>query len=96
VAGETPKERLMAMGHGYIEMLGDRELLLAQMQLYAACADPEIREIARTGYNMLRSEVARLADGATGEQLHQFFAQGMLLNVAASMDSPELGDPALW
>ena len=29
----TPKERLHSMGHGYIEMLGDRELLLAQMQL---------------------------------------------------------------
>jgi AcrR family transcriptional regulator len=95
-SGATPEERLKAMGRGYIEMLSDRELLLAQMQLYAACADPDIREIARTGYNMLRSEVARLADGATPQQLYEFFAVGMLLNVAASMDSPEIGDPSLW
>ena len=82
----------MSMGHAYIEMLSDRELLLAQMQLYAACADPEIRVVARKGYNMLREEVARLADGASAEELYTFFAQGMLLNVAASMDFPELGD----
>jgi len=94
--GATPKERLMSMGHAYIEMLSDRELLLAQMQLYAACADPEIRVVARKGYNMLRDEVARLADGASADELYTFFAQGMLLNVAASMDFPELGDPATW
>jgi AcrR family transcriptional regulator len=94
--GATPQERLRWMGKGYVEMLADRELLLAQMQLYAACADPEIRAVAREGFNMLREEVARLADGADGEELYAFFAQGMLLNVAASMDFPELGDPSRW
>src|ERR1700724_602368 len=43
--GATPQERLDAMGRAYREMLADRELLLAQMQLYAACSDPELREI---------------------------------------------------
>jgi AcrR family transcriptional regulator len=93
--GETPAERLAAMGQAYVEMLCDRELLLAQMQLYAACADPEIREIARGGYERLRVEVRRLS-GAHGQELHDFFAQGMLCNVAASMDFPELGDPSSW
>ncbi len=51
--GATPDERLAAMGEAYIEMLSDRELLLAQMQLYAACADPEIRAVARAGFDRL-------------------------------------------
>jgi AcrR family transcriptional regulator len=93
--GATPQERLAAMGQAYVRMLSDRELLLAQMQLYAACADPEIREVARAGYERLRVEVARLS-GASGEELHAFFAQGMLLNVAASIDFPELGEAASW
>jgi AcrR family transcriptional regulator len=94
--GDTPQERLEAMGRAYIEMLSDRELLLAQMQLYAACDDPDIRAVARTGYDALRAAVAGFADGASAEMLYAFFAQGMLLNVAASMDFPELGDPSLW
>src|SRR5450755_3882312 len=36
-AGETPAARLQSMGTAYREMLADRELLLGQMQMYAAC-----------------------------------------------------------
>ena len=93
--GENPSERLASMGRAYAEMLADRELLLSQMQLYAACSDPEIREVAREGFQWLREEVARLS-GASGQQLQDFFAMGMLLNVAASMDFPALGDSAGW
>jgi len=93
--GENPTERLASMGRAYAEMLADRELLLSQMQLYAACSDPEIREVAREGFQWLREEVARLS-GASGQQLQDFFAKGMLLNVAASMDFPALGDSAGW
>jgi AcrR family transcriptional regulator len=93
--GEDPTERLASMGRAYAEMLADRELLLSQMQLYAACSDPEIREVAREGFQWLREEVARLS-GASGQQLQDFFAKGMLLNVAASMDYPALGDSAGW
>jgi AcrR family transcriptional regulator len=93
--GTTPEERLESMGQAYIQMLSNRELLLAQMQLYAACADPEIRAVARAGFEQLRAEVGRLS-GASGERLYAFFARGMLLNVAASMDFPLLGDPDSW
>jgi len=93
--GETPAERLESMGRAYREMLADRELLQSQMQLYAACSDPEIREVAREGFRLLVSEVGRLS-GAGGPQLQQFFATGMLLNVAASMDFPALGDREHW
>jgi len=94
-AGATPAERLESMGAAYREMLADRELLLAQMQLYAACSDPELREIARDGFRSLVEDVGRLS-GADGAQLQEFFALGMLLNVAASMDFPALGDVDCW
>jgi AcrR family transcriptional regulator len=93
--GTTPSERLESMGRAYSEMLGDRELLLAQMQLYAACSDPEIREVARDGFRSLVEEASRLS-GATGAELQAFFAMGMLLNVAASIDFPALGDSSSW
>jgi AcrR family transcriptional regulator len=93
--GATPSERLESMGRAYREMLGDRELLLGQMQLYAACADPEIREVARDGFRSLAAQVSRLS-GVTGVELQQFFAMGMLLTVAASIDDPTLGDSSNW
>ena len=93
--GESPSERLASMGQAYREMLADRELPLSQMQLYAACSDPEIRDVARDGFERLVDEVGRLS-GATGPQVQEFFAMGMLLNVAASMDSPALGDSSSW
>jgi AcrR family transcriptional regulator len=95
VSGERPEERMQAMGRGYREMLADRELLLMQMQLYAACSDPEIRDVARAGFDRLRAEVAALS-GAQPDELQAFFARGMLLNVAASIDQPALGDPEAW
>jgi AcrR family transcriptional regulator len=93
--GDTPEVRLWSMGQAYRAMLADRELLLSQMQLYAACSDPEIREVAREGFQWLCAEIARLS-GASGQQLQDFIAKGMLLNVAASMDFPAIGDSASW
>jgi AcrR family transcriptional regulator len=95
VTGDTPQERLQSIGAAYVEMLSDRELLLAQMQLYAACSDPEICQVAREGFLRLREAVAELS-GASGEEVHWLFAKGMLINVVASMDMPELGNPEAW
>jgi AcrR family transcriptional regulator len=95
VTGESPQQRLHSMGAAYMQMLSDREVLLAQMQLYAACSDPEIREVARAGFQRLREAVAELS-GASGEEVHWLFAKGMLVNVVACIDMPELGDPQAW
>ena len=39
----------------------DRTQLLAQMQAYAACDDPEIREVVRNGYGDLVAYVERVS-----------------------------------
>ncbi|HZO97802.1 MAG TPA: helix-turn-helix domain-containing protein [Gaiellaceae bacterium] len=83
--GKRGEAALDAMGGAYIErLLVDRKRLLAQMQAYAACDDPEIREVVRAGYGDLVAYVERVS-GLSPAAVSRFFAQGMLLNVFASM-----------
>lgn len=84
----APGERMSAMGQAYTESLSDRTFLLFQMQAYAACADPELRDHVRAGYVRVVDEVARLT-GADAAGLWSFFSAGMLLNVVASLDLTE-------
>ena len=86
-------DRLEAMGRAYVDLLRDREMLLLQLQMYAACDDDEVRATASKGYAELWQLVWRLS-GAPEDQVRAFFATGMLLNVAAAMDLPQIaGDP---
>jgi AcrR family transcriptional regulator len=91
--GKRGQEALAAMGEAYIQRLNeDRTQLLAQMQSYAACSDPEIRGVVRDGYGDLVAYVERVS-GATPEEVARFFSVGMLLNVIASMDLVDGGEP---
>jgi AcrR family transcriptional regulator len=85
-AGLKGEEALHAIGEAYTDRLAtDPTYLHSQMQAYAACDDPEIREVVRRGYGELVEYVERVSGGST-EQISHFFAKGMLLNVIASMD----------
>jgi AcrR family transcriptional regulator len=86
VEGDTPEDRLHAMGRAYVErLLPDRHSLLFQLQGYAAGGEPVIRDAVRRGYNELVHRVAELA-GVPDTEVWPFFAQGMLLNVVAALD----------
>jgi len=83
--GLRGEEALHAMGNAYIErLLVDRVRLRCQMQAYVACDDPEIRTVVRQGYGDLVAYVERVS-GLPPAAVSGFFAQGMLLNVFASM-----------
>ena len=82
-------ERLAAMGESYSALLADRDWLLLQQQAYAACADEEVRDLVRRRYGRLY-ELVRDRSDADAAALTQFFAAGMLMNVAAAMDLPSL------
>jgi AcrR family transcriptional regulator len=87
--GKTGYEAKKAMGLAYEQLLADREMLLGQMQMYAACSDPEICAATRAGF----AELFRFVERATGlstEEIRNFFAIGMLMNVAAAMDLPQI------
>jgi len=87
----TGEEALEAMGDAYERLLDDRTLLLLQMQAYAACEDPEIRTATRAGFRQLWLLVERLT-GLSFERVTEFFAMGMLMNVAAAMDLPAVDE----
>src|SRR5476649_769315 len=61
--------------------------LQAQMQAYAACADPEICAVVRNGYGDLVSYVQRVS-GVSQKELAEFFSHGILMNTLASMNAP--------
>jgi AcrR family transcriptional regulator len=84
--GLTGEDALRAIGDAYGQRLvTDPKYLRSQMQAYAACDDPEIREVVRKGYGDLVEYVERVS-GLSTERVAHFFAKGMLLNVMASLD----------
>lgn len=93
--GVPRDEVLPAMGRAYVELLADRTALLFQMQSYAACSDPVIQAHVRDSYGELVREVTRLS-GAPPEKVWQFFSNGMLLNVIASLDLQSIADRDEW
>ena len=86
---------LQRMGRAYVELLADRELLLFQMQSYAACSDAAIQARVRARYGDLVEEVAALS-GRPPEDLWRFFSTGMLLNVVASLDLDAVTGERPW
>jgi AcrR family transcriptional regulator len=90
-AGKQGDEALQALGDAYHALLQDRDWLLLQLHAYAACGDDEVRELVRRRYAALY-ELVRELSGAPDMVLHDFFAQGMLMNVAAALDLPQLAE----
>jgi hypothetical protein len=81
------------MGIAYMELLDDRTLLLVQLQAYAACSDPAVQDVVRDEFATLHQYVADKT-GATKQEIHHFFAEGMLLNVGAAVQLH--GSPLEW
>jgi AcrR family transcriptional regulator len=79
---------LVSIGRGYGELLRDHALLRLQLHAFAACDDPEIRAVVRRRFAHLVARVAQLS-GESAANLRPFFAEGMLLNVAAAMELDE-------
>jgi len=85
-------EALAAIGHRYSELLGDRQMLKMQMQMYAAaCNDAEIQRAAREGYGALVEYVERVS-GAGPDVVTRFFAHGMLIDVITALELQSAGD----
>lgn len=90
--GLAGKDAMNAMGATYGELIADRDNLLAQLQMYAACGDPDIRDCARAGFRRLYTDVQN-ASGASGEEMATFFAMGMLCNVVTALQLDQVDEP---
>src|SRR5215208_6603915 len=96
VATAADDEKLIAMGHAYIdELLPDRHAVLMQMQGYVATSDPAIQAHVRENFGRLVAEVTELS-GADAAAVWGFFAQGMLLNVTQSLDLRAIAPVSEW
>jgi len=90
--GETGRAALSRMGARYNEMLADRTLLLLQLQGFAACGDPDVRDAVRSSFGRMWQTVADMTrlDPVT---IKAFLAFGMLLNSGAALQIAELDEP---
>jgi AcrR family transcriptional regulator len=89
--GQAAKE---AMGDAYLELMQDPELLQVQLHGFAAApSDPDIARACRRTFEVLQ-QLAYERAHLTDEELREFFAMGMLINVMAAIDL--LSVPESW
>jgi AcrR family transcriptional regulator len=89
--GQAAKE---AMGEAYLELMQDPELLQVQLHGFAAApSDPDIARACRRTFEVLQHLACERAH-LTDEELREFFATGMLINVMAAIDL--LSVPDSW
>jgi AcrR family transcriptional regulator len=89
---ETGLDGLALMGAQYNELLADRTSLLLQLQGFAACGDPEVRDAVRDSFGRMWQTVAD-ATGLDAVTIKAFLAFGMLLNNGAALQVAELDEP---
>jgi len=90
----TSEEHRDRLGLAYTELLADRDFLLVMMHGFTASGIPEVGAAARDGMGRI-FEILR-GGGGTDEEIRDFIAKGMLLNVMIAMRAPEHaheGDP---
>jgi AcrR family transcriptional regulator len=89
---KTGRDALTLMGARYNEMLADRISLLLQLQGFAACGDPEVRDVVRGSFGRIWQTVAEIT-GLDAVTIKAFLAFGMLLNSSAALQAAELDEP---
>lgn len=89
---ETGLAALTRMGAQYNELLADRTALLLQLQGFAACGDPEVRDAVRDSFGRMWQTVAETT-GLDPVTIKAFLAFGMLLNNGAALQVAELDQP---
>ncbi len=86
-----PEDALKRMGEAYGGLLADRDEIMFQMQTHAAAQDPGLRDQVRDEFRDLMAHIGALS-GASRQEVVDFVAMGMLLNVLVALDLPlELG-----
>jgi AcrR family transcriptional regulator len=90
--GLEGEEALAAMGSAYLELMQDPELLQVQLHGFAAApADPDIARSCRRTFQVLAAMVTERTH-LSDDELRNFFAMGMLINVMSAIDLLSLTD----
>jgi AcrR family transcriptional regulator len=86
-------EALEAMGRSYPTLIADQNMLLIQLQAYAAAGEPEIRKFTSEQFTAIVHYVAQRT-GLGPAAMREFFATGMLFNLVAALGLMDLDE--LW
>ena len=90
--GLEGEDALKAMGTAYVELMQDPELLQVQLHGFAAApGDPDIARSCRRTFEVL-AEVVNARTGLSDDEMRQFFAMGMLINVMSAIDLLSISD----
>ncbi|HEX3359434.1 MAG TPA: TetR/AcrR family transcriptional regulator [Solirubrobacterales bacterium] len=95
---EPEEDAMKAIGLAYMDrIIENPDLLLLQMQSYAACGDdPGIQVAVRRNFARLVDLVRRLSGVTDPEELDGFFQIGMWCNVAAALGVEEFSVGSGW
>ncbi len=91
----TPEERLLAMGMSYEGIARDIVRLRLILQGFASSEDEDVRAMTQGWLGRMFAWVRRTSD-ASPEQVRIFFAQGMMLAVAASVRAADRAESDEW
>lgn len=96
IAGEAAEaDPLQTMSDRWGVLMENRELMLMMLQGYAACEDPDIRDLMHRSTQEIFERIEALR-GVNEDQAHDFIAAGLLYMVAASMDLPARAADDPW
>lgn len=91
----NPDNPLGVMEARYHALLDDNELILLMLQGYAASNDEEIRATMRHVAFEIFTQVEDMP-GVNTERARHFYAEGMLLAIAAALRLPEIAADETW
>ena len=86
-----PDGILDAMSDAYVDLIGDRDLIMLQVHAQSACDLPEIREAVRAGVSLVVRAVTRVS-GAEPAAVQRFIAYGQLCHLIVQADLHDLTD----
>jgi len=88
----TGHEALEAMGMAYLELMQDAEMLQVQLHGFAAAAaDADVARCCRRTFEVLWHFVHDRT-GVSDDEIRQFFAMGMMINVVSAIDLMSVSD----
>ncbi len=88
----APNTVLDAMSEAYIQLIGDRDLLMLQVHAQSACDVPEIRQAVRRGLKDIVTTVSETS-GADAASVQRFFAYGQLCHLIVQADLSAVDAP---
>ncbi|HEY7917979.1 MAG TPA: TetR/AcrR family transcriptional regulator [Acidimicrobiales bacterium] len=90
--GLEGQDAMAAMGTAYVELMQDPELLQVQLHGFAAApGDPDIARSCRRTFEVLQDVVLQRTQ-LSDDELREFFAMGMLINVMSAIDLLSISD----